>query len=227
VDIALPKSEESRIVRKAKLRLTPNGLEGKVTVTYTGLAALRKRLEKRNEDEVDKKQYLEIELQHAIPTGVNVTLTNTPEWSSSDKSFVVEYDLKVPGWVSRAGQQALLAVGLFSQGQKNTFKHSSRVHPLYFDYPNEVEDEIAIALPPNVKIASVPEAFSSGDKQLAFSTSAEEKNSELLIRRHFTTGLLYLDSKAYPQVRDFFQMIRAHDEQQVVLVPAKAETKPQ
>src|SRR5258708_33756630 len=47
----LPAGSDSRILRKADLKLADTGsLEGKLTVTYSGLEALWRRIEERNED---------------------------------------------------------------------------------------------------------------------------------------------------------------------------------
>jgi len=51
VTTTLPPSSDSRIERKADLKLTETGsLEGKLTVTFSGLEALWRRIEERNED---------------------------------------------------------------------------------------------------------------------------------------------------------------------------------
>ena len=222
VSTPLPPASDSRILRKADLHLTPTGsLEGKVTVSFTGLAALQRRLTERNEDETDRKQYLEDTLEGDIPTGIDAELVNQPAWSSSEDSLTAEYELRVPGWANSVGQQMLLTMGLFSAREKNIFKHAIRVHPLYFNYPYETEDDIVIELPPGLKTASAPAAFTSDLKVMAYSTSAQEEAGKLRIKRRLTNNLLYLEQKYYSQVRDFYQTVRTHDEQQIVLAPAK------
>ena len=54
VQTPLPESSASRITRVAELRMDEHGsLQGKLTVTFSGLEALRRRLEERNDDEAD------------------------------------------------------------------------------------------------------------------------------------------------------------------------------
>ena len=56
----LPESSESRIERLGKLKLSDTGdLEGKLTLTYTGLEAMYHRMEERHADDVARKKYLE------------------------------------------------------------------------------------------------------------------------------------------------------------------------
>ncbi|MGO9169165.1 MAG: DUF3857 domain-containing protein, partial [Candidatus Sulfotelmatobacter sp.] len=53
IQTTLPQASESRIERLGKLQLSDSGdLEGKLTVTYTGLEAMYHRLEERHADEV-------------------------------------------------------------------------------------------------------------------------------------------------------------------------------
>src|SRR2546429_149402 len=135
VTTALPESSASQIVRKADLNLTSDGsLEGKLTVTFTGLEALWRRVAERNEDEAHSKKLLEDYVKEIVPAGIEVELTNKPEWTSSTLTLVAEYSLKVPGWVSGAGKRALLPVGLFRGPEKHMLGHSTRFHPIYFRF---------------------------------------------------------------------------------------------
>src|SRR6185437_15026186 len=55
-----PKSSASRTINKAELTLSDTGdLEGKLSVTFTGLKAMELRTDERNEDEADRKKTLE------------------------------------------------------------------------------------------------------------------------------------------------------------------------
>ena len=81
---SLPASRESGIQRKAELKLSDTGeLEGKLTVTYTGLEASQRRIEKRLVDEAERKKFLEDEVRESIPVACEVELTNQPDWKSS------------------------------------------------------------------------------------------------------------------------------------------------
>src|ERR1700730_727854 len=56
VKTTLPTSSDSRVERKADLKLTDQGsLEGKLTFTFSGLEALWRRIEERNEDQASRK----------------------------------------------------------------------------------------------------------------------------------------------------------------------------
>jgi hypothetical protein len=79
---ATPESGDSRIERKADLKLTEEGsLEGKLTVTYSGLEAASLRVEERNQDETTRKKLLEDQVRYTVPAAIEVELTNKPDWS--------------------------------------------------------------------------------------------------------------------------------------------------
>jgi uncharacterized protein DUF3857 len=217
---SIPDSGTTRVIRKADLKLTNEGsLEGKATITYSGLEALSRRLELMNEDEVTRKKYLEDQIQESIPTGIEVELTNKPDWDSSAMTLVGEFNLKVSGWVSAAGRRALFPVGLFGGPEKHVFEHAARVHPIYFNFPSAHVDDITVELPLDWKVASVPPAHTDGGRVCAYNTKVEDKKGALHLTRELNIDTLTLETKYYQALRNFFQTVRTGDEQQIVLQP--------
>ena len=220
VTTSLPESSASQILRKADLNMTSDGsLEGKLTVTFTGLEALWRRVQECNEDEAHRKKLLEDYVKEIIPVGIEVELTNKPEWASSALTLVAEYSLKVPGWISGAGKRALCPVGLFSGPEKHMFEHSTRVHPLYFHYLFEKSDDVRIELPLGWQVGSLPQAQINDAKAVAYSLKVEGDKSSLHLERHLRCSLTFLEQKYYGTLRNFYQSVRSGDEQQIVLQP--------
>jgi hypothetical protein len=220
VTTSLPESSASQIMRKADLNMTSEGsLEGKLTITFTGLEAQWRRVDERNEDEAHRKKLLEDYVKEIIPVGIEVELTNKPEWTSSAPALVAEYSLKVPGWVSGAGKRALCPVGLFSGPEKHMFEHSTRVHPLYFHYLFEKTDDVRIELPLGWQVSSLPQAQTTDAKVIAYSLKAENEKGALHLERHLLCKLTLLEQKYYAALRNFYQNVRTGDEQQIVLQP--------
>lgn len=217
----LPPSSESRIERKADLKLmTDTGsLEGKLTINFSGLEALWRRIEERNEDEVNRKKFLEDQVKEYIPVGIEVELANKPDWGSSTKSLIAEFDLKVPGWVSGAGKRALVPVGLFGAPEKHAFEHANRVHPIYFSYPSEKLDDVTIDLPVGWQVNSIPPVQTLDAKAAVYNLKVENNQGKLRVTRRLNMDLLMVELKSYPTLRNFFQVVRTGDEQQVVLQP--------
>src|SRR6266446_3564372 len=223
VSTSMPESSVSRIERKADLKITETGaLEGKLTVTFFGLEALWRRIEVRNEDETNRKKFLEDQVKEYVPAGIDVELTNKPDWGSSSQSLVAEYDLKVPGWVSGAGRRALLPVGLFSAPEKHVFEHSNRVHPIYFSFPSTRIDRVTVELPLVWQVTGLPPAQNQDAGPAVYTLKVDNDKGTLHLTRMLNLNLVLVDSKYYSTLRNFFQIVRTGDEQQIVLQPGAA-----
>lgn len=219
----LPASSDSRIERKAGLKLTELGaLEGKLTITFTGLEALWRRIEQRSEDETNRKKFLEDQVKEYIPAGIDVELTNKPDWTSSAPSLVAEYALKVPGWASAAGRRAILAVGLFGNTEKHLFEHATRVHPIYFQFPFQKVDDVTIDLPLGWQVSSLPPSKTEDRHIVVYTLKVENNKGTLHLVRTLNVDFLLIDTKYYSALRNFFQLVKTEDEQQIVLQPGAA-----
>jgi hypothetical protein len=223
VQTNLPRSSASRIDRNANLKMSDGGdLEGKLTIAYTGLEAVRRRVEMRNEDETNRKRFLEDEVREYVPAAIEVDLTNKPDWSSSESSLVAEFTLKIPGWAAGAGHRALVPVGLFSATEQRIFDHANRVHPIYFEFPFEKHDDITIEPPAGWQVSSVPAAQKQDGHVVVYSLQVENSKNTLHLTRDLSVDVLLLDPKYYPALRNFFQVVRTSDEEQIVLQPGTA-----
>ena len=221
ITTSMPESGDSQIERKADLKLTQEGsLEGKLKVTYSGLEAMYRRLEQRNEDEAQRKKSLEDDVRYMIPASIEVELANKPDWSSSDPKLVAEFDLKVPGWASGAGRRALMPVGIFGAQEKHTCEHATRVHPMYFHYASEKVDNVTIELPLGWQVSSVPKPQTDDAKLLLYAIKVENNNGTLHVERRMKSELITLEPKFYPTLRKFYESVRTADEEQIVLQPA-------
>ena len=213
----LPGPAESCIDRKVSLHLTLSGsLEGKATVTYRGGEALWRRVSERIEDDTERRKFIEDDLKNDVPTGIEISLTNSPDWSGSE-ALVAEYDVKVPGWATPAGKRMLLSVGLFGADEKHTFEHNARVQPLYFDFPYQHTDDVTIELPPGWEASSLPKARTSDLKLASYSMTVENDKGTLHLKRDLMLNLTLVDVKFYQTLREFFQTVRAGDEDQIVV----------
>ncbi|MGH9642003.1 MAG: DUF3857 domain-containing protein [Terriglobales bacterium] len=220
VTTVLPDSSKSRILRKAELKLTASGdLEGKVTVTFTGLESSRRRAEERFADEAARKEYLQDDVKEWVPSASEVELSSQPDWKGSSASMVAVFTLKVPGWASAAGRRSFLPMGLFGATEKHLFEHEDRIHPIYFQFPSQREDEITIELPSGWKIASLPAPQTNDDRVVVYTAAAASDKGTLKLHRALSLDLLMVAVTEYPKLRNFFQLVRTSDEQQILLQP--------
>jgi hypothetical protein len=183
------------------------------------LEALWRRIEERNEDAANRKKFLEDQVKDYIPVGIDVDLTNQPDWGSSTPTLAAEFELKVPGWVSGAGRRALVPVGLFGAPEKHAFEHANRVHAVYFSYPSTKIDDVRIDLPLGWQVNSLPPVQDFDAKAALYSLKVENNKGTLHLTRRLNMDLLMVEVKLYPTLRNFFQVVRTGDEQQIVLQP--------
>jgi hypothetical protein len=222
IKTTLPQASESRIERLGRLKLSETGdLEGKLTVTYIGLEAMYHRLEERHADEVERKKFLEERVTSQIEAAAQVELINKPDWTSSETPLVAGFNLKIPGWASNAGKRAVIPAAIFTAAEKGVFEHANRVHPIYFEYPHEKADDVAIELPPGWQVSSVPPPQNHNGGAIVYSLKVEQSPGTLRLTRKLTNDLLVLEQKYYAALRNFFQAMRTSDGAQIVLQPGE------
>ena len=214
----MPESSASRIVRKADLTLAETGdIEGKLTVMFTGLEALRRRREERIEDDTERKKFLEDEVKASITLAAEVELENKPDWDSASAPLVAEFSLKIPGWASSAGRRVLLPVGLFTAPEKHVFEHEQRIYPIYFEYPSQKEDDLTITLPAGWQVSSLPTPEVQDGHVVLYSLKTENERTKVRVSRTLNVDFVFLDPKYYQALRNFFQAVRTGDDAQIVL----------
>jgi hypothetical protein len=207
-------------VRRAVLRIEAGALEGKVTVTYKGLEASWRRMQMRGEDEAARRKFLEDQVKGVIPTGSEVKLTNSPDWSAADPPLVAEFEISVPGWVTPAGRHSLMPIGLFGAAEKDVFEHAERTQPIYFDFPYLHYDDLDIELPAGWSVQGLPKPRVDDLDKVLYTSMAEVSGQAVHVRRALTLNLMYVGKDSYDTLRRFFETVRTGDEDDVVLSSA-------
>jgi hypothetical protein len=223
IKTTLPKSSESTIQRTGRMKLSENGdLEGKLTVTYTGLEAMYHRESAIHADEVARTKMLEDGVTGQIPVATEAKLTNHPDWNNPEAPLVAEFDLKIPNWTSNAGKRVVLPAAVFVAHEKHIFEHAHRVYPIYFEYPYEKIDEITVALPAGWQVSNLPPGESLDGHVVTYNLKVENNQETLHLTRKLTIDFLLLEQKYYAALRNFFQTVRTGDEEQILLQPGTA-----
>ena len=81
---------------------------------------------------------------------------------------------------------------------------------------------MSINLPLGWQVSSLPSGQDKDLKGARYVLKAEDNKGTVHLRRQLNVDLLFLDSKYYPALRNFFQLVRTSDEEQVVLQPIGA-----
>jgi hypothetical protein len=218
IQTPLPEAYESQVKRSAKLTLSESGdLEGRLTVTFTGLEAADRRIEENHADDVARKKYLEDEVKAAAPFGAELELTNAPDWSSSDEPLVAEFTFKLAGWASANGKRVMFPIGLFTVGEKHVFDHATRVHPIYRRFPSQKSDDLTIELPEGWKVLSTPEPTKADYPVVSYQSNANGDGGKLHISRRLVVDFVLMPLENYTPLRQFYSLVQDSDEQQVLL----------
>lgn len=224
VTTPIPLPADARIERQARLKLEERGtLAGTLTVRYGGLEGAWRRLAELNEDDAERKRYMEDQIRNSVASGIEVKLTNTPDWSAWDEPLVAEFEFRVPGWVASAGQRSLLRVGLFGGEEAHTFEHQIRTQPIYFNFPYQYSDDVFIEIPSGKHVGNLTKPHNLHYTNYSYDLVTEEQSGTLHLKRDISIGLLVVNVRYYDQLRQFFQSVRNADEEQVVIAPVVAQ----
>jgi hypothetical protein len=219
-----PESSQAVIRRKADLQLSEEGdLEGKLLVEYSGLEALRRRLDARDEDEAGRKKFIEDEAKEWLPAGAKFELSSVSGWEDPQQPLRFEAKVNLPGFAASAGRRILLPVTIFQSNMPASFQRTTRFFPIYFSYPSETHDAIAVHLPDGFKVETLPDAKEVAPrKDITYHLSARQQGQTIEIERSLVLNGLFFPATAYPPLRAFFSAAKTNDEQQAVLQHAES-----
>lgn len=218
--IIIPVQENtgSSIERAAKMMLGDEGsLTGEITVTYSGEDAFHKRLWSRNEDDAARKKSLEEQLQNWLATKSEVELESVNDWKSSNLPLIVKYKVTIPGFASSTGHRVLIPATLFAQAYKNPFVATRRVNPVAMEYLYTRKDDVNISLPKNFSVENLPKAAETKNAVADISTAYANENGALHFTRNFALNGLFLETKYYGALRQYYQAIQSETNEQAVL----------
>ena len=223
-----PVSADARTERKATLRLAPDGtLEGKGHVAFHGQEALRRRLRAFEKDDLARREQLEEELKGWLPAEATVEIDSIQHWENPEEPLRVEFTVEASDLATVAGRRLLLPLGVFQTNERNPFQHAKRVHPVYFPHPWEEHDEIILRVPTGYEVEGMPEPRQSSTSFGQYEISCEKHPDGVLLRRRMVVEGNHYKVEHYPALRQFFNEVKAGDEQQLVLVAKEAGERQQ
>ncbi|MGB9030421.1 MAG: transglutaminase, partial [Acidobacteriaceae bacterium] len=210
--------KDSVVDRRATLELGPDGkLQGTITLSMTGVEALRWRQVGLRNDEEETKKRIEEELQALVPDGARVKTTGLT--GLTDESQPLVATLEVSGSMGTAtGKRILLPGSFFETNARPLFPEGRRENPVDLHYPYAVRDQVKVALAPGLTVDTLP-----ANAQIPFPKSADYiakyggSGSVYQQARLMALGKTVYSKDEYPELRDFLQKASAQDQQQVVL----------
>ncbi len=97
---------------------------------------------------------------------------------------------------------------------------------MYFEYPWETYEDVKVELPPGMQMESLPGASKVDRGATIYQSTAEKQGNVLQLKRTLKMAAYYVAAERYPVLRQFYEQVRAGDEQQVVLKSGPAPDKP-
>jgi hypothetical protein len=211
----------SKTQRIGTLELDEHGIvSGTVTMTWVGAPALGWRQRSLRGDATSFKTDLREAMERLLPSGTEVTVTGVDALEDYDNPLVAHYDIKGP-IVAAAGKRMLVPGDIFTMNAKATFPHDKRTLPVYFDYPQMVQDAVRIKMPAGFTVESLPAAAKVPYAKSAFyALQAESSPTSVTVKREFDLGNVIFPAAEYADLRTFYGTLETKDQEPVVLKAA-------
>jgi len=227
VESSLPGYNQATIERFARVQMTTDGkAAGTIKVGFYGLEAMERRREGGKTDAEGRKKLLEDEVKRWLPADSEASLTNTPNWEATDGHLATEFKISCP-LATGAGKRWIVPVHLFQANEKPRFSASERINSIYFNYLSREIDEVHVTLPPELAVESLPPSDSVGLEYARYKTTQKQEagNGVMTVRDLIMAGLAFPPNR-YKEIKGFFDMVKASDDQPVVAkAAARAELR--
>ena len=228
VQTPISEPQKSLMKRTAKLTLAEDGtLEGDVQIEFTGQLANEKKEEIDEDSQAKREESLTDEVKAQL-SSAELTKVQIENVTDPVKPLIHAYHIRVPGYAQRTGKRLFLQPAFFQRGIKPLFSDSARQYPVYFHYPWLEEDEVTIELPAGFSLdnADAPAPFSGGPVGEYKATIGITKDGRTLhFKRSFFFGgggNILFPVGAYPQLKNFFDVLNTQDSHTITLKQSAA-----
>lgn len=228
VQTPISEPQKSLMKRTAKLTLAEDGtLEGDVQIEFTGQLANEKKEEIDEDSQAKREESLTDEVKAQL-SSAELTKVQIENVTDPMKPLIHAYHIRVPGYAQRTGKRLFLQPAFFQRGIKPLFSDSARQYPVYFHYPWLEEDEVTIELPAGFSLdnADAPAPFSGGPVGEYKATIGITKDGRTLhFKRSFFFGgggNILFPVGAYPQLKNFFDVLNTQDSHTITLKQSAA-----
>jgi len=220
-DTPLNNCNQAMITRFARIKIDDEGrAEGTLGVAYYGLEAMDRRQQGGKTDDEGRKELIEDEVKSWLPGNSEVTLTKPPAWDKTEEPLIASLSIKCPIMIN-AGKRALIPLHVFQFNARPRFSAAQRVNAVYFYYPAREIDEIHMTLPAGVQVENLP---ANDVQKLEYALYKTEQKPEgtngIIALRDLVMAGMAFPANMYPEVKGFYDKVKAGDDQQVILKAA-------
>lgn len=222
-----PKSEDATSERHVTLQLAADGsATGTLVVDYTGMWASAVRDDERNDDDTGRRKDMTDQIKGWLPADAKFEITKTTSWDGTNEPLQIEGTLTLPSFGTTAGNKILVPATPFSAPEPRSFHSATRTNNIYFRYPYQEHDDIALKLPAGYQVESLPSPQQIPSGPIQYSVSMTKQANEIDSKRNFNEAGMIYDVKYYGAIRHVFDMVKSGDDEQAVLEPATSAKKP-
>lgn len=208
----------NRLMREAHLKMDANRqLTGSVTLTFMGANALEWRDRALKGDTESLDHSLRTYLEGMVSKSLEVKVDKIEHLEDYEQPLVVSY--QVSGTLGTSvGKRMIMPSDLFVTGSGATFTEDKRQEPVYFDYPELVQDGLRINLPAGFSVEAVPTAAKLALSNEEIYTFSVEGDSEgFTTHRNHGRGETLVMPKDYGDLRKFYSEYESKDQESVAL----------
>jgi hypothetical protein len=221
----MPESKQAVLRTVGNLKLNEEGsLTGRLTASYEGQEALSERQWAIGEDELKRREHLEAAMKSFLRMEATVKLLSVDGWEKTGEPLKIEYQIEVPGYATPAGQRLVFPLGVLHTMDKNPFSSPRRTHEVYFEFPSESYEEIAIELPPGMQVEGLPVNDKVDAGAVTYQLVAKSDGSVLRVTRSRRIGAFSFSAGQDQALRKYFENVLTEDSRQVTI--RKAVTPP-
>jgi hypothetical protein len=215
----------NKVERVANLKMDEHGqVTGKIDLSFDGAPALGWRHRALSGDDESLRNALRTHLEEMVPKSLEATVTDIKNLDDYDKPLMVSY--AVSGTVgSPTGKRLVIPVDLFTAGASATFPQEKRETAVYFDYPEIVQDALAVNFLTGFEVEATPaEGKFAIPHTAVYDMTTTSAPTNFITRRLYEFGEIFIQPADYGTLRGFYSQFEAKDQESVVLkvVPGAA-----
>ena len=213
----------STVERIADLALDEHGeATGPVTLTFNGDPALRWRQEALRGDDTSLNGDLRAQLEHMLPGGMEVRVTDVQNLSDYTKPLKVIYEVKGPVG-SSTGKRLLVPADLFEANSKPVFASAKRESVIDMHYSSMTRDAVRFKLPSGIEVESVPQPAKAMFQQTAaFDSFTRRTGNTVTSFRNVTLGAPLFSATDYAELKGFYGKLEGRDQETLIFTRGTA-----
>ncbi len=213
--VSLTPTKSSTETTMATLTLVDGTLSGNISSSRSGYNAMRFRRNVLKESGVDGYLAKLKENRHAW----QIKDYEVGSLEVIGKPLKETYEVTLNEAAQQAGDMIYLQPIFMGRMDENPFKSEQRVYPVDYPYPDKELFMLSLTIPDGYQVDEVPEdmmiALPEKAGRYSFTTKQMGNTLQVVSRLHIDRVKFY--AQEYPYLREFFNMIVAKQQEQIVL----------